>query len=142
MIQTVTDIRERLNVLWPSLEDIWIFDKKFYIPTMEEVAEVLKESEVPKYTFINEMFDCDDFALQFLAEYRRKWLDNWKKYVESPYPAAVGMIFCDRVRGMDMLHQVNIAFCQDAVYIIDTTPMANRLWKASSQTDNIIMLYM
>lgn len=141
MILTSAQIREKFTDMWPDLEYIWLFDRKTWLcPPVEELQVILNNSRIPGMDWIDEFNDCDDFALQFLAEVRRKHYFAYKRGKisrENRIPKAVFLAFGNRFRNMDILHMVNPAICDDGnIHFIDSTPTAKRIWKADPDNDN------
>ena len=89
--------------------------------------------------------DCDDYALQFVAEVRRKRYFQWTQGnlpEESRYQLTVGRVFGDMFRGIGKIHMANIFLCDEGVYMLDATPGENRIWQASQDQDNLIFVDM
>ena len=142
---TADEIRAKVSEAWPDLEYIWLWDKSFWQPPVQVVEDALKASNVPTMDFIEEFNDCDDFALQFVAETRRKRYFQWKQGnlpAESKFPIAMAFVFGDMFRGISKVHAANLCFCQEGIYMIDATPGEKRMWEACGDQDNIIFLFM
>lgn len=140
-----SEIRQKLNDIWPDLEYIWLWDNTFWMPKSSVLQPLLDQSKIPKMEFVNSFNDCDNFALQFLAESRRKRYMQWKQGnlpEDSKFPISIGFAFGNMFRGQSKLHAVNVCVCPDGVYIIDTIPSENRLWKADKANDNILFVFM
>ena len=143
---TSGEIRSRFNQVWPELEYIWLWDTTYWTPNKDAVEDAMKVSRVSTMDFIDEFNDCDNFALQFLAECRRKRYLQWKNEdlpLEQRYSMTIGYVFGDMFRGVGKLHVANIVLCNDnEIYVVDTTPMEKRMWKADPKNDNILFLFM
>jgi len=138
-------IRKEITEIWPNLEYIWLWDNVFWKPKFEEIRNALENSKIPQMNFINLFWDCDNFALQFLAEYRLNKYLEWERGElpeEEKFPTAIGFIFGNLFRGRPILHAANIALCQEGIYIIDSTPAENRIWKADKKNDNLLFVFM
>ena len=138
------DIRERLAAIWPALEYVWLWDTAYWTPSAEVVQMALDKSNVPTMEFISEFHDCDDFAVQFMAEVRRKRYFQWKEGnlpVETKYPLTIGFCFGDMFRGISKTHAANICLCDEGVYILDATPGEKRMWLADKENDNLIFVF-
>ena len=92
MLIASKQIKKRLFRLFPELTVPWLRDEAYELPSLEQVKEFLKRSKVNEYHFVDEIFDCDDFALQLHAEVKREF--HW----------ALGEAFGDRFRGEEKLH--------------------------------------
>jgi len=139
------DVRKKFRDLWPDLEYIWLFDRKDWLCLpLGEVEKMLAASRVPKMEWIDEFNDCDDFALQFLAESRRKQYFAYMKGSiarDSRIPMALFLAFGNQFRGIDTLHMANMAICDDGnIYMVDATPDANRIWRADAYNDNVLYI--
>jgi hypothetical protein len=143
---TSQEIRDKLQAMWPGLEYIWLWDTTYWTPNIEAVELALEQSKVPTMDFIDEFNDCDNFALQFLAECRRKRYFQWKDGnlpLEQRYSVTVGYVFGDQFRGMGKLHAANLVVDKEGdVYILDATPGEKRMWKADPENDNVLFVFM
>jgi len=143
---TSKEIREKLQSVWPDLEEVWLWDTTYWTPNPEAVEDARRASKVPTMDFINEFNDCDNFALQFLAECRRKRYFQWKEGnlpEDQKFTMTIGYIFGDQFRGVGKVHAANIALCNDGdFYILDLTPQENRMWKVDPKNDNPLFVFM
>ena len=142
---TSTKIRNLINGIWRDLEYIWLWDNTYWMPRAELLPSLLENSNVPKMEFIDLFNDCDNFALQFLAESRRKRYFQWSRGNlpdEERFPISIGFGFGDEFRGQQKLHAVNVCVCPEGIHIIDTTPGENRVWKADKANDNLLFVFM
>lgn len=124
MIITVAEIQEKLNEIWPDLEQIWCFDQEYVWPTQREVEQFVRYTDLEMSKIKAKNPDCDDFALQQHAIVKR--FSNW----------SFGEAFADKVRGWSVLHNLNICICQEGVYLID--PRKKTAWQAGNRNDNIL----
>jgi len=143
---TSAEIRKKLQEVWPDLEYIWLWDTTYWTPNIEAVQRGLDQSKVPTMDFIDEFNDCDNFALQFLAECRRKRYFQWKDGnlpEDQRYSMTVGFVFGDMFRGIGKLHAANLVIDKENdVYILDSTPGEKRMWKVDPENDNIVFVFM
>jgi hypothetical protein len=142
---TADEIRAKVTSIWPDLEYIWLWDKAFWMPPLGAVEGALKTSNVPTMQFIESFCDCDDFALQFVAEVRRKRYMQWasgKLPQDHQFPISIGRAFGDMFRGISKVHMANICLCQEGVYMLDATPGERRIWEAKPENDNLIYVDM
>jgi hypothetical protein len=140
------EIRDQFQKVWPELEYIWLWDTTYWTPKIDVVRDALKSSNVPTMDFIDEFNDCDNFALQFLAECRRKRYFQWKDGnlpEEEKYSMTIGFIFGDMFRGIRKSHAANIVLDKEShLYILDATPGENRIWMATPENDNVLFVFM
>lgn len=141
---TVGTIVEEMLALWPDMEEPWIYDRGlFYSPPLRIMERALEKSVVPQMEVIDEFNDCDDFALHFLSEFRRKQYIAWQGgnlNADDRFPPALGIAFGDKFRGVEILHQLNIVRCEEGMYFLDAFPDVKRIWKADPANDNVIKL--
>lgn len=48
---------------------IYIADEKYYCPPLKDVRQIVKESALDRQTWVEERFDCDDFAITLKANF-------------------------------------------------------------------------
>lgn len=122
MVITVDDIRNRLHTIWPNLDQIWCFDPEYDCPQIGDVRELIQLYTIDMPAHRKDL--CNYTALQFHAYAAHA--NNW----------AIGEAFGNKINGWSILHNLNIAVCQDGVYLIDVRAISIRL--AESYKDNIL----
>ena len=141
---TIKDIVDGLLGVWPEMEYPWIYDRgTFYAPSLSVVQRAMETSFVPNMQVVGEFNDCDDFALHFIAEFRRKQYLAWEAKnlpVDRTFPAAIGIVFGDKFRAEEILHQCCVGVLEEGIYLIDPYPGVARIWKADPKNDNVIKL--
>jgi len=138
-------VRKKFKEMWPNLSYIWLFDRKEWLCLpLDHYRKLLDVSKIPQMQWIDEFNDCDDFALQFMAEVRRKRYFSYVKGIvkrEDRIPLAIFNAFGDQFRGMQILHMLNAVICDDGnIYLIDSSPDANRIWKANNYDNNVLFI--
>jgi len=128
MIVSPRKIQTDLQSLWPDLDQIWLFDKDYLMPTREEVENFVANNPLDQEAIKQTNPDCDDFALQYHALVKRHF--NW----------SFGEAFANLVGGWSILHNFNICDCQDGVVIVD--PKVGLVRFADSKTDNVLWVRM
>ena len=88
-----------------------IADRKYYLPTIEEINLLLDEGFIEYYKYRIETFDCDDFALILHAwirqeQYKQKW----------NYPLAFGE--CWGEFETNIYHAMNFAITNEEKFIL------------------------
>lgn len=140
-------LREEIIKVWPNLkpQNIIPWDPVYWLISEETIGSLIEKSNVPEMDFIPNINDCDNFALQFQAEVRRKRYLAYKTAQEGGevpeelrYPVAIAISHGTMWRGMSKNHVANLFVCQEGVYLADTTPMEKRYWKATAENDNIL----
>jgi hypothetical protein len=143
---TSQEIRDKMQAMWPDLEYIWLWDTTYWAPNIESVESALETSNVPTMDFIDQFNDCDNFALQFLAECRRKRYFQWKAGnlpEEQRYSMTVGYVFGDMFRGIGKVHAANVVLDKEGdLYMLDATPTEKRMWRAKRENDNVLFVFM
>ena len=144
-ISTAKEIRYELNNIWPNLKFIWLLDKVFWKLPLGQLEKLLAKSRIPEMEFIPLFNDCDDFALQFMVEVRRKRYFARMKGIlpeeQRDYPVSIGFASGSQFRGISKYHAANICICQEGIYMLDATPYENRIWKADPKNDSIFFVF-
>ena len=130
MIASASDIRKALRAMWPDVGLLWLPDGIYERPEIGWLVELLKTSDVAALQRRGEVFDCDDFALCANAFLKRKQLET---VFENPL--AFGEVFCSKLKGREMNHSLNIAYCTDALWLIE--PQGWNHWKADKEKDHV-----
>lgn len=147
MIVDTKYLREEIIKIWPNLkpQDIIPWDPIYYLISEKTVGDLIKKSDVSEMDFIPDFNDCDNFALQFQAEVRRKRYFAYKKAQEMGeipeelrYPVAMAIAWGTMWRGINKNHVANLFVCDEGIYLSDLTPMENRHWKANPNNDRIL----
>jgi hypothetical protein len=139
MEKTSRQIRKELKEIWPRLRHIWLFDRNFSIPTVEELKGILEEinnykvADVGLHDLYNvgDVWDCDDFSMLASAFVRVNW-----KLKNNRLPLPFGRAMGNEFRGMPILHSLNICITQEGIYFVDYDD-GGRLWKASPDNDTV-----
>ena len=117
MIANGTTLKWRIDHLWPQA-DIRMSDNDYWIPSTEDFDRFVKYQWVSKQKYIDEVFDCDDFALLFKATAVLFIADLvWAGAVEKENirPWAVGEVWGTKFRGIETAHAVNLVFLQEGL---------------------------
>jgi len=145
MIVNTDYIREKIIEVWPEIDGTRIipWDPKYWLIPEAQIGLLLEKSSIPDMDFIPEFNDCDNFALQFQAETRRKRYLAWKGgnlIKDERYPVAMAIAWGSMWRGISKNHVANLFVCQEGVYLADSSPMEKRYWKADADNDNILTM--
>ena len=124
MIITSNKITKRLQDIWPLLQQIWCFDQEYLCPSLKDIETFVGQYNIHIDDIKAEHPDCDDFALQLHAKVKLHY--NW----------AFGEAFGNKFSGWSVLHSLNIAICQEGVYLIDAKPGTIRL--VDKNVDNVL----
>lgn len=77
MIKTSLEIHEIVKQYCPYC---FVADREYYLPTLEEITNLIQKSFIEKYKYKLETFDCDDFALILHAWIRQEQYRENRKY--------------------------------------------------------------
>jgi hypothetical protein len=97
-------------------------DRIYSVPKKEDVINFLLSSNIPKKKFKNEVFDCDNYAMEFWG-----LINNWDDET-VPYSYPLGFAYSDN-------HAFNILIASDGqIYIIE--PQNGNLFSLQQVRDN------
>ncbi|MBX7166076.1 MAG: caspase family protein [Pirellulales bacterium] len=118
-VQTVA--QQQLNGKFSSDPGIRLGDSMFYLPTRNEVEQLLSASQLDRRTWLAERFDCDDFAYALKGEASVHAYDTG----DLAYGLCLGIVWgnFDWVSGY---HAVN--------WFLDST---SKLWLIEPQNDTL-----
>jgi len=54
-------------------------DEKYYLPSIDDSSRLIEESKVSEYQWVDEVFDCDDFAIMLKAHFCKNAYKNQKR---------------------------------------------------------------
>ena len=150
---TAKEITKQLQVFWPNLKDVWPMDREFWCPTYKELrlglGDIKKFREEAKVcfmlssrlpfpsTYIDQLHDCDNFALELQADISRYRFIVAQNKAIPPLELlswAFGTILCIRVKGREINHTLNICITSDAG-IVFIEPQDFSMWKADRKKD-------
>ena len=134
-------LRKLISDQCPEVRFIWLTDRECILPPIADVGEKVHSSQVARMKFIGDLQDCDDFALQFHAELKRIRgaeaeagqlpKEQWKSW-------AVGECFGIKFNGVAGSHNLNMAVCEEGVYLIE--PQTKEVWKTDPNKDTILLV--
>lgn len=84
-------VNQQLTGLFASDSGIRFGDGTYYLPTIQEVQEILSKSESDRRTWLAERFDCDDFAYVLKGEMSVHAYDTG----DIRYGLCVGMVWAN-----------------------------------------------
>ncbi len=126
-------LRMALNGLWPNLQMIWPTDPNYEVVPVKKLKEILNKCSVSGLTFMGDVWDCDNFALQLHAKVQKHQYDEVLFGTASKTPWAFGECLGTRFRGDEINHAINISITDNGVYLIE--PQTNEIWKADKTSD-------
>ena len=134
-------------ILYP----IGTLDKRYVIPTVEQWELCHQHCDrYKRMVFSEEISDCDNFALQYYADFTWNWM-NWTKgdtFAEDShnivrkfyYQAAIGIATGLMFRGHKGSHTVTCTYREDGFIIFD--PLNKELYELDPKQDIIIKVEM
>ena len=137
-------VRSKLKQLWPKLRHIWLFDRLYYNPTLEELQQFLywaKAQKIAEISYndmynVGDVFDCDDFSVVAAALSKIYVKHNFK----GTLPWSFGVTMGNEFRGMPILHSLNICLTTEGIYLLDYGDRG-RLWKAAPENDSVFFVF-
>ena len=134
-------VRKLISDQCPEVRFVWLTDREYILPTLAEFKKYLEKSKVIKMDFIDNLQDCDDFALQLHAECKRVRgvLAELGQIPSSEWaPWAVGECFGIKFNNVKGSHNLNIAVCEEGIYLIE--PQTKEIWPINLNKDTILLV--
>ena len=143
MILTDKKLRQQLSGACPKTRFIWLTDRNYFLPKLLKIQDFVSQSKVSQGIFIDDLRDCDDFALQMHAEAKRVrgLMADAGKIPSAEWKAwAFGECFGIKFKGQGGLHNLNIAACQEGVFLIE--PQTSEIWRTDPANDDVMLIRM
>lgn len=123
-------IRHVFKKAFPNLKHLWLRDKEYYAPTIDELKDFI-EANTP----IARVGDCDDSATilhgKAKEEGRKNFRGTW----------AFGDCMVDKMLDRDVFHALCVAVTSNQkIWMID--PESGGYWVANPKEDNIYFILM
>lgn len=136
MVVSASKIKRDLKRLW-KIDGIWIFDRNFFVHSIQTVEEMIKGLSSRKLDFIPEVWDCDNFARKLHSDvmYWQYLCIQCKQPVKKHYPWAFGTVAGVEFKGRDINHAINIAYCREGIFLIE--PQSDAIWEADPDQDQL-----
>ena len=133
MIKTSDEIRTILRDMYGglSLDRLDLEDRKWRIPTKQELTTIVKINSVAHLPFIPAVQECEEYSLHLMSRIR---LWEARKAVEQDVDEyinyAIGMCRGDKAGLLGVtVHKMNISVTQSGIVIIE--PQTDVLWDAN-----------
>jgi len=68
-IITNAELKNLLRGVLGKACQLFLVDKKYKVPTLENMKKFLKEDKTDLYKYIPEFFDCDDFSFRLMGQF-------------------------------------------------------------------------
>jgi len=123
MVKDSKYIKNELLKIYPKLkkENIWLTDKYYLVPELQEVIESIERNSVKDIQYNNKISECEEFSLFLHAKVKMERAKNVKNISEdNRYTWAFGEVIGFRQTLMgESIHQMNICFTQEGIKIIE-----------------------
>ena len=116
----------------------WVLDTTLWIPSVDEVKQMMKDAHGEDEQYYAQIYDCDDFSLALLLDCRKWVAARQDKY---KFPWAMLRVSGNMARGMFMNHSWNLVLTQDGFYHCESMSGADRLWKHNPEENKIIFAH-
>ncbi len=114
---------------------IQIADEQYFCPSLKFVKKMLAKNKVDKFEYIEEKFDCDDFAFILKAYFIKQAYKDKKRR----YPYCLGIIM-GKLLG-DINHAINFVITDSLkFYLIE--PQTDAILKPTKKDREIYSIYM
>ena len=127
---------KEIKGVWPSLKFIWPNDPFYWLPSRAEVERVVGIVGVEMLTWINYLFDCDDFSLQLSARvslFRGVETGKGNIPVDQQFPWPFGQTMGTVFQGESDPHKINICVVKGEILLIE--PQDSSIWQANAKQD-------
>ena len=135
------ELREQLKTM--GVQFSWLTEKVFISPKLEEIKAILQEASVAALKFIPNIQECDDFALHLHSKIKRirgDWAATGKILAPEAFNWAFGECFGIKFNGITKSHNVNIAVCEEGIFLLE--PQTNETWQFNQNQDTILIVRM
>jgi hypothetical protein len=134
-------VREMISVACPHARFIWLTDREYILPKLSEVKEMIADSKITHMTYIANIQECEEFALQLHAEIKRK---RGAQAADGKIPSkewkswAIGECFAIKVGNVRAAHNLNIVACEEGVFLIE--PQTKQISRMDPNKDTILLV--
>ncbi len=112
-----------------------IHDEQYYCPNIDDVTTILEKNTVDKQEYIEDVFDCDDYALILKAFFIKQAYKNKKRR----YPYCLGIIMGGKLLG-DIPHAINFVIT-DKLKLLLIEPQQDQILEPTSLDREIYFVY-
>ena len=131
MVISSTDVRIKLKTLWPSLNHIWLRNKKYIAPSINELVELVYKYDKSYLPFIKKFNECENYALFLHSDVKLYRVDKTLAKQER-LNWAFGDMLCEK-KGLTgwKSHTANICICKEGIYIIEPMRKKKKVERAN-----------
>ncbi len=113
-----------------------IHDEQYFCPSMDDVKVLLEKNKVDKLEYIEDKFDCDDFAFILKAYFIKQAYKDKKRR----YPYSLGLIMGGKLLG-NIPHAINFIITEK-LKILLIEPQTDAILKPTKNDREIYFIYM
>lgn len=121
MILSGNKIKDRITLIWPDIENIWLTSEKYYIPAIDEIKKVVKQNEVIHNPFVEGKGQCGMYALSLHYRVKNFHLHSQTSNETISFGEAIGL---DVETTRDKVHNCNIAVTRENIFLVE--PQSNQ----------------
>jgi hypothetical protein len=144
MLIPSTTVRRAVNDIWHKRRVVMVLsDPEWWLPTIEMIKEEIDQAATDRLTYVQHLFECEEFALALMFTIRRRRADlalagrlSREQWRNLPLGRVVG----NRFRGKKIDHWINICLTQEGLYLIE--PQTREMWRPVEVEDEIYFLDM
>ena len=138
---SASSLRKEIRSIWPGVQFIWMPDKFYIKPKIEEIKELLSLSEVAKMRFDGELVDCDDYSLLLNAFMKKYRIDHSEKLTGfNSFHWSFGEAFGTKVNRVETHHTLNLCIAVEGMFLVE--PQTYEVREASNNNDSILIVKM
>jgi hypothetical protein len=137
-------VRRAITDIWRNRRVVKVLsDPEWWLPAVETIKEEIKQVAVDRLTYVQHIFECEEFALALMYEIRRRRADlalggklpreQWRNF-------PLGRVVGKRFRGEKVDHWINICLTKEGLYLIE--PQTREMWRPVESEDEIYFLDM
>jgi hypothetical protein len=135
---TSNEIRKQISLIWQNCYTLNT-DKKFILPTFNELKKIVKETEVVKIQNLSQSDSCDDISIILwgkVKEIRNKMKQEGQISDELSWP--LGICFGTVFNGWPSPHWQNLCFTTDGIYMLEG--QTGDFWRPSFPDDSVFFV--
>jgi len=131
---TAATLKTAVLSKFPTVGFQWVPDKYFWVPFLAEVKAVVELTHVERMRFMENINDCDDYALQLHAQvnlYRADQARDMAIPSDEHFPWPFGEAFGIKFQGEEYQHSCNVVYTKDEGFQF-IEPQTDEMWFAGA----------
>jgi len=122
------EVTRQLRGKLDSAFQLYLADDEYYLPPMDDVKEIIRNTRLDQREWVAERFDCDDFALVLKAHFCEAAYADGKRRAAHCFGIVWGML--------PDAHAINWFLCDDgAIYFVE--PQTGRIFEPRKKDKDI-----